>query len=105
MRLSSDCLLLPSSGGTLGAKGQGDNPAPAAQRGPGAQFPTSPAVIDANCYGAKASFHGGAGGTLCCSWDHYTNNKLIILCTGLGVQRHRQYFGECFKSFIGHLLT
>lgn len=104
MQLSSDCLLLPSSEGALGAKGQGDNPAPAAHRGTGAQFPTSPAVIDANCYGAKAPFHGGAGGSLCCAWDHYTNNKLTILCTGLGVQRHRQYFGEPLKRFTGHLL-
>lgn len=50
---------------------------------------TIPAVIDANCYGAKAPFHRGAGGSLCCAWDHYTN-KLTILCTCLGVQRHRQ---------------
>lgn len=105
MWLSSGCLLLPSSEGALGAKGQGDNPAPAAHRGPGVRFPASPDVIDANCYGAKAAFHGGAGGSLCCAWDHYTNNKLTILCTGLGVQRHRQYFGEPLKRFTGHLLT
>lgn len=105
VQLSSDCLLPPSSEEALRAKGQGDNPAPAAHRGPGAQLPTSPAVIDANCYGAKAPFHGGAGGSLCCTWDHYTNNKLMILCTGLGVQRHRQYFGEPLKRFTGRLLT
>lgn len=82
-RLPSDCLLLPSSEGALGVKGQADNPAPASHRGLGVQFQTSPAVIDANCYGAKAPFHRGAGGSLCCAWDHYTNNKLTILCTGL----------------------
>lgn len=68
--LSSACLLLPWSEGAVGAKGQGDNPAPAARRGPGARFPASPAVIDANCCGAEAPFHGGAGGSLCCARDH-----------------------------------
>jgi len=64
------------SEGALGGRGQGDNPAPAAHRGVGARFPASPTIIDANCYGAGATFHGGAGGSLCCSWT-------IILITSL----------------------
>lgn len=105
MQLLSDCLLILSSEGVQGVRGQGDNPAPAAHRGLGAQLLASRAVIDANCYRASVPFHGGAGGSFFCTRDHYPNNKLTILCTGLGIQRHRQYYGETLKRFLGHLLV